>query len=59
MSPVVDTLLPGLRMSSDAGAPAFCSVTLITGPDRAGRTRRVLVDPGHIGILPPAAGRPG
>lgn len=51
--PRLDVLLVGRRFSTSCGAPAFCSVVLVQGKDRAGVDRRVLVDTGHIGTLPP------
>jgi len=49
--PVVETLLEGNGLDSDQGGVAFCAVTLVDGVDAAGRTRRVVVDPGSLGRL--------
>ncbi|MFC4242237.1 MBL fold metallo-hydrolase [Gryllotalpicola reticulitermitis] len=47
--PTVTTLLAGSRMETDRGSVAFCAVTLITGRDRTGALRRIVVDVGHTG----------
>jgi N-acyl homoserine lactone hydrolase len=50
--PTIEVLLPGYNLNSDAGAIGFCAVTLVEGHDEAGRRRRILVDPAHVGRRP-------
>jgi glyoxylase-like metal-dependent hydrolase (beta-lactamase superfamily II) len=52
MSPTVETLLDGHRIGTDQGSIAFCSVSLIEGPDEHGALKRILVDTGHTGRRP-------
>jgi glyoxylase-like metal-dependent hydrolase (beta-lactamase superfamily II) len=48
-TPTVSILLPGASIGTDQGLIAFCSVVLVEGPDAQGVTRRILVDPAHVG----------
>jgi glyoxylase-like metal-dependent hydrolase (beta-lactamase superfamily II) len=47
--PRIDVLLDGYGVNTNLGLTALCSVLLIEGPDTAGRTARILVDPAHVG----------
>ena len=47
--PTVEVLLQGFAITTDQGHPAFCAVSLIEGPDEAGKPTRILVDPAHVG----------
>ena len=50
--PKADILLDGYRLDSDQGSIAFCSITLVEGPDENGTLKRILVDTGHTGRRP-------
>ncbi|HIW92592.1 MAG TPA: MBL fold metallo-hydrolase [Candidatus Corynebacterium avicola] len=45
-------ILDGVPVASDQGNIAFCSVTMLEGPDREGNTRRILIDSAHVGRRP-------
>lgn len=45
----IDVLLDGFGINTSAGRAAFCAVILIEGPDGQGGTKRILVDPAHVG----------
>jgi N-acyl homoserine lactone hydrolase len=50
--PKADILLDGYRLDTDQGSVAFCSITLVEGPDENGTLKRILVDTGHTGRRP-------
>ena len=47
--PRIDVVLGGYDLGTDQGLAALCSVVLIEAPDADGTTRRILVDPAHVG----------
>lgn len=50
--PKAEILLDGYRLGTDQGSVAFCSITLVEGPDENGTLKRILVDTGHTGRRP-------
>ena len=48
-APRIETLLPGSMISTDQGEIAFCSVNLVEATGSDGRTRRIVIDTGHVG----------